>query len=388
MEAIAYKKSRKKIYTNLSGFYLLFFFGVGALYPSLSVYFKEQGLGEGQIGLLMSIGPVVAIIVQPLWGMICDRFRIEKKILFFTLLAAGFVALIFPYNQSYAIFILLNAALSLFQSAVVPISDNISMNFVHNYGGNYGDIRLWGAIGFAVAVWVAGTLSDLLDIQIIFYLYALFLGMAALITFNIPNETGQVSIQLFQGIRDLLKIPKFLIFLLGTFLLFGSINANNTYFGLFFKEIGGSMSGFGLAFLLAAGSEAPLMRVSGFLIRKFGLLPILLFSALVTTGRWLFYSFSPSVSWVLATTFVQGFSVGLYVPTAAQFVREISPKEMQVTAMSLYGSFGLGLGSMAVTMMGGWISEHYGMMNTYLFMAGTAFVGFFVFLSIWIMERK
>ncbi|TCS82490.1 MFS transporter [Tepidibacillus fermentans] len=380
---------RRNIYARLSGFYYIYFFGMGALYPLLSVYFKDKGLTGSQLGLIMSVGPIVSIITQPIWGMLCDRYRIEKKVLFITLISAGVISLFFPISQSFLIFLMLIGLMNVFQSAVVPITDNISMNFVQRYGGQYGDIRLWGSIGFAVAVWVAGLLSDHFHSDIIFYLYTVSLFIAATLTKRMSeDENSQFSVNVFKEMKKLLTVPSFSLFLLGTFLLFGTMNANNTYFGIFYQSIGGTKTGIGLAFLLAAGSEVPFMRWSGKLITKFGLLPVMIFSAVVTVIRWFFYSLGPSVFWVIVTTFVQGLSIGLFLATAVQFVKTKAEADVQVTAMSLYGSFGLGLGSFVSSMIGGWIYEHFGILNTYLYMAIASFLAILIFLVIWVIERE
>ncbi|WP_339060361.1 MFS transporter [Tepidibacillus marianensis] len=186
-------EQRRNTYFRLSSFYYIYFFGMGALYPLLSVYFKDHGLTGSQLGLVMSIGPILSIVTQPIWGMLCDRYGIQKKVLLITLVAAGLASLIFPSTQSFWAFFILIGVLNIFQSAVVPITDNISMNFVQRFGGQYGDIRLWGSLGFAMAVWMAGILSDHFQANIIFYLYAIsfFLQRSS-------QEECRMKVRLFQ----------------------------------------------------------------------------------------------------------------------------------------------------------------------------------------------
>jgi len=379
---------KRNTYVQLSSFYYIYFFGMGALYPLLSVYFKDQGLTGSQLGVVMSIGPVLSIITQPIWGMLCDRYGIQKKVLLVTLVAAGLISLIFPSTHSFWAFFILIGVLNIFQSAIVPITDNISMNFVQHFGGQYGDIRLWGSLGFAMAVLVAGFLSDYFNAGIIFYLSTFSLMIAALLTRKMPNENATFSVSIFRGITNLLKVPSFSLFLFGTFLLFGTMNANNTYFGILYQSIGGTKTGIGLAFLLAAGSEVPFMRWSGKLIARFGLLPVMTFSAFVAVLRWGLYSFGPSVPIIMITTFTQGLSIGLFLATAVQFVKEKSEAEVQVTAMTLYGSFGLGLGSFVSSMVGGWILEYFGILHTYLYFTVSSFIAILVFLFIWVLEKR
>lgn len=377
-----------QIYRRLSIFYLLFFLGIGSLYPLLSSYYFFNGMSGKQIGVLMSIGPIIAIISQPIWGMICDRYGIQKKVLFGTLLSSAAIAFFFPITTSYILLILLSAGIAVFQSAVIPISDNISMNFVQTTGGNYGNIRLWGSIGFAVAVWIAGNLAEYFHIQIIFYLYAGALIFAALLTKKLPDDGSQLSVEVFKGIRQLFKIPTFTLFLVGTFLLFGTMNANNTYFSIYFQEIGGTLSGVGLAFLLAAGSEAPVMMMVKRLVDKFGLMPLILFATIISAIRWYLYSTGPSTFLVLATSFTQGLSIGIYLPAAVQFVREIAPKDVQVTAMSLYGSFGLGLGSLISVILSGVFYDLFGSLAIYKYYMISSLLALVVFSIIYFMERE
>nr|WP_237712826.1 MFS transporter [Bacillus methanolicus] len=59
---------RKNVLT-LQGYYLLTFFGVGSLYPLLSVYLsKTVGLNGYQIGTIMSAGPIVMIFFSAFMG--------------------------------------------------------------------------------------------------------------------------------------------------------------------------------------------------------------------------------------------------------------------------------------------------------------------------------
>ena len=180
-----------------------------------------------------------------------------------------------------------------------------------------------------------------------------------------------------------------MLFLVGTFLVFGTIQANNSFYGIFFTAIGGSVAGVGLSFLIAAGSEAPVMLVAQRFISRFGLVPILILSATISSLRWIWYGFEPSPGLVTALLFVQGLSVGLYLPAAAQYVREISPDEVRVTAMGLYSAIGNGLGSMAGTLAGGFVLDAYGIFTTYTFFGIASLVGVVSMIAlIFIPDRR
>ncbi|WP_078379344.1 MFS transporter [Sutcliffiella halmapala] len=349
-------------------FYFLTFFSFGALFPLLTVYLKEDvGLSGSQIGMIMSISPVVMILIQPLWGVVSDYTQKPRQILIWTLGFTAISGFLFSLMGSYVGFIIIAFVLAVSQSALVPISDSITLSYVQRTKGDYGAIRLWGAVGFAIAVLIAGWLSDFFSLKVIFYTFsvALFLGM--FVVFFLPKESQTISVNVRDGIGTLMKMPRFVLFLVTTFLIFGPVFANNFYFGLFITDIGGTVTGVGIAFLLAAGSEAPFMRIAGKWIAKFGLHQIMISAAIIAAIRWIFYFFEPPLAVVYATTIAQGFSVGLFIPAALQYVRDLAPTSARATAVSLYTAVGNGLGSWFCTFLGGFIVEYYSVAYVYLF---------------------
>jgi PPP family 3-phenylpropionic acid transporter len=359
----------------LGGFYFFLFMALGAVYPMLPLYLTEQGLSGKQFSTVMTMGTVVTVLFQPIWGMICDRWQAQKVLLVGTFLVAAGLSVFYPMAGSFALFLVLFTGMALFHSSGIPIVDSMALGYVQKHGGDYGSLRLWGAIGFAVASWLAGRVSEAIGLYVIFWIYSAAILVCVLLVRGLPMEGGSIKSDLRSGLRTLVRMPKFLLFLVATFLVFGTIQANNSFYGLFYTSIGGSVAGVGLSFLIAAGSEAPVMRVAQRFIARFGLVPILVAAGLISALRWVWYGFAPPPEWVTALLFVQGLSVGLYLPAAAQYVREIAPEEVRVTALGLYSAIGNGLGSMAGTLAGGFILDWLGIYSTYLFFGGAALVG-------------
>lgn len=371
---------------KMSAYFLFVFFGFGALYPMLGIYFDGLGLTGSQIGMIMSVGPIVAIIAQPLWGMLVDRYQNPRIILTVTNLLTGITALGFLISENYFLFLIMAALLSLFQSAIVPISDSMTLSYAKREGIEYGSIRLWGALGFAVAVWISGMVIELTVTSSIFYLFAFSLLISTWFARQMPEEAESLKVDLRTGLAKLIKIPPYLIFLLSTFLIFGPINANNFYFGIYYTSIGGTVAGVGLVFLFAAGSEAPFMRMAGYFIRRHGLIVILVVASILSASRWFFFYLEPGTTWILIVSIVQGISVGFYIPAAVQIVRDLTPDDVKVTGMSIYASIGNGLGTMTCTFIGGYIYEYYSIAHTYLFFSVATGIG--VLLLGWIALWK
>ncbi|CAM3367494.1 MFS transporter [Brevibacillus invocatus] len=370
---------------SLSALYLFIYYGFGAFTPLIMQYYQSINLTGTQVGLISATTPVVSIVTQPLWGIICDRFRIRKSVLVLTLLTSGLIGLLFPVVSTFALVLILYTVLSVFQSAVVPVSDSIALGYVKKHNLQFGDIRMWGAIGFALAAFLTGVMVEKWGPSVIFYSYFAAMVVAILFLRQVPEEVESApkfTTSMLSGIKDLLKLPRFVLFLTASFFVFGSVNANNIWFSLYYQEIGGTIAGVGLAFLLFAGSEAPFMKLAGYITRRWGLELTILIAASVSAIRWFWYSSAPSTTAVIALFFVQGISVGFYLATAAQFVRENTPASLQVTALALFFSVGHGLGTMLCNLTAGWIKDNFSTLTIYSFFGTVTVIGLIPLLLI------
>jgi len=353
---------------RLKWFYLLTFFGTGSISPLLSVYFSEvQQLNGYQVGTLLSIGPIMMIFFQPLWGLLADAKSAHNKLLVVATFIAGVMGLGYAVIGSYYWYLLIAIILGIFQSAIIPLSDSISVQYANKKKVAYGNIRLYGSLGFGLAVFVMGSLSEWKP-EVIFYAFFLTLTLAAILAVQLPKEkTRSSNLNLFSGVRNLLSIRKFLVFLLITFLIFGPNLANNFYFSLFIEHSGGTYTGIGIAFLIAVLSEIPFMRLAGIWSSKVGLLQVAFIAAIASMLRWIIYFIEPGLPIIYATTVIQGFSLGLFIPVGIQYVREISPLTLTATAVTLYSAVGNGIGNWFCTFIGGIIFEVYSIYAVYLF---------------------
>ncbi|CAF0789342.1 unnamed protein product [Didymodactylos carnosus] len=68
-------------------FYFFYFAAFGALFPLLSIYFKQMGMGTSYCGILMGFRPFVEFISAPFWGVVASRFRQAKIILLMALVS-------------------------------------------------------------------------------------------------------------------------------------------------------------------------------------------------------------------------------------------------------------------------------------------------------------
>ncbi|CAF2326711.1 unnamed protein product [Rotaria sp. Silwood2] len=68
-------------------FYFWYFAAFGSLFPLLSIYFKQMGMGPSYCGILMGFRPFVEFVSAPFWSVVSTRFRQAKNILLMALLS-------------------------------------------------------------------------------------------------------------------------------------------------------------------------------------------------------------------------------------------------------------------------------------------------------------
>lgn len=149
------------VYTRIfRAFYFLQFFSFGSLFPLLSVYLKDEvGLSGTEIGMIMSISPIVMIFTQPIWGMLSDYTRKPVQVLMISLLGTALFGLMYSLAHSYVSLLVIAALLAVMQSGIVPLSDSITLHYVQKANERYGSIRLWGGAWVCVGCscrWTSG----------------------------------------------------------------------------------------------------------------------------------------------------------------------------------------------------------------------------------------
>lgn len=315
----------------------------------------------------MSLSPIITIFSQPLWGMVSDYTQNPKRMLLIAQISTITIALFYSTIQSFSMLIFVVVLLATTQSALIPLSDSITLGYVQKVNGNYGSIRLFGSLGYAIAVFCAGRLADLFSLKIIFYVFAFLLFIGICISIVLPKSVPVKNREpIRKGLPILLSQKRFILFLLFTIVVFGPVNANNTYFGLYIQSLGGTLTGVGIAFLISAGSEAPFMQYAKKLIDKYGIYNILMVTAFVSALRWFFYFTNPPLLTIYISSLAQGLSVGLFVPAALHYVKEQAPDTYRATAVTLYGALGLGLGEWFCTFLSGFIADQFEIKSIYL----------------------
>ncbi|WP_280771906.1 MFS transporter [Salipaludibacillus daqingensis] len=356
---------------------MLFFFhsSMTIMISYLPVYFQFLGLSGSEIGLLLAVGPAAAIIAQPFWGYMSDRWKTVKRILLLCLssaLAIGFI--VFQINE----FILLLPLLYLFFSFMSPaggLGDSLAQKVSVQRKVSFGSIRMWGSLGFASASLIGGYILSAIGIVHIYYVFAFFLVIALVFTYMAPDsEPSKKPVKLINAFR-LLKDKRLLIF----FVLILSISLthrmNDSFLGLYIVELGGDESIIGIAWFIGVFTEATVFAFSVYLFRKFHPLTYITIAAAIYVLRWSFMSVVPDANYVLIVQVLHGLAFATFYLNAFQFVSKLVPEELESTGHLLFISVFFGVSGVIGSILGGMIINTFDVRSLYILMLGISLIG-------------
>ena len=247
----------------LSWFFFSYFAFIGALNPYFALWLQAQGYSAGDIGLLLAIPPIMRVFGPTSWGRLADRTG--KRVRWLRLMAhasaIGLVVLALAPWAGWAKFwvaglglVLLHAMLS----GQVPLTESLLLQKIAPQVQLYGRVRLYGSIGFIVAVLALGPILDAVGIQ---YLLGL---SAALLAAHIVGSWWLVDIKpaavsehkpVKTDLWALSRLPFVPAFLGASFLMVFGHMGLYIYLSLYLEAVGYSKTMIGLLWALSAVGE-------------------------------------------------------------------------------------------------------------------------------------
>src|SRR5262245_43233056 len=150
---------------RLGLFYFMFFLYVGGYVAYFPAYLAWRGLGAAEIAWIIALPPFVRIIAPTAWGALADRTGWQRGIVAFSCAANAACFALLPYMPGFAAIAWLIAATGVLAAAALRLVEVIALAALADQPGRYGPVRLWGSVGFVIAVLGGGAWIDLLSVQ-------------------------------------------------------------------------------------------------------------------------------------------------------------------------------------------------------------------------------
>lgn len=353
-------------YWRLSAYYFFYFAFVGAFSPYFTLYLQSIALTATDIALLMSLMQLMRVLAPTLWGWLAERLGMRLAIVRLSALAslAGFS--VFFITTEFAGLFAAMALMAFFWSAALPLAEGLTFSHLGGDGHRYGSIRVWGSVGFIVAVLALGHLLDHVPIEAVLWVTAAILGGIFACALALPEAERPPLQHESARLGEVLRRPRVQALLGACFLMSAAHGALYVFYSIFLVEHGYGKALVGWMWTLGVLAEIAVFMLMPRIMKRFALRSILLFAFACAVLRFVMIGWGADhLGLLLVAQLLHGATFGAYHAAAIAVVNLWFPGRLQSRGQALYGSLSFGAGGMLGGLISGYTWEALGAAWTY-----------------------
>lgn len=344
--------------------YAALYGGYGALSPFLPAFLETRGLGASEIGTLLAAAMLARLAAGPILGRLADRQGAVRGFLAVGLVLAAGLTLALLGGLGFSVLLALTLGHAVATAPLAPLADAAALAGGRD-GAVYGRIRAAGSAAFIATTILTGFLVGPFGHGIGLLLCAGLFGAAALATLRLPAPAGPDLRSTHRdrgGFGSLIADPRFRRLVLAAALVIGAHAMHDAFAVLLWQGAGIGPRAAGLLWAEAVAAEvAVFLWLGPRLVARLGPPRALALAALAGTLRW---AVQAQTVWLPALAAIQalhGITFALLHLACLRLIVEAVPEARRATALSLYGTFGLGFASALMTLVSGPLNEALGM---------------------------
>jgi len=341
-------------YGRLAAFYFFYFASLGALLPYWGLYLKDLGLDAGRIGVAMALLSATKVLAPNLLGWIADLSGRPLAWVRGVCLLAFLLFLPMLGADRYLEILAGILAFGMCWSAALSQFEAVTLQYLREAVARYAWVRLWGSVGFIVAVLGLGAALDLYGPWGLPWVVAVLLLLIWVTTLLVPEQRGRAG-QGGEAVKwsRLLWRPGMVAFLLVVFLIQAAHGPYYVFYSIYLRENGYSGSLTGGLWTLGVVAEILLFLLFPWLRRWISLKALWLLSIFMGGVRWLAIGFGVQDLWILAAAqLLHAATFAVNHAVAIHYLRDSFGMRHQGKGQALYSSLSFGLGGMA----GSWLA--------------------------------
>lgn len=374
---------------RLAAFYFAYFAYVGAFTPYFPVYLAGRGLQPAEVATVLAMPQLARIFAPTFWGWLADRADARRAVVVASCaaLVAGFALL--PYAPGFRSITLLVATTSVLSAGGLPLVEAITLSTLAGRSGHYGPIRLWGSIGFIVAVLLLGAWLDAHAAAGRLAGILLGLALAALAaSLMLPRVPGASPAVAQGNVARVARASASARALIGAgFCMAAAHGALYTFFTLHLQRLGYSGISIGALWTLGVLAEIVVFFYLPSLFRRFSLPAILFVSLLAAVVRFAAIGWAAGFLAVLVVAqLLHGATFGAFHAASVAAVQRLYPAAAHARGQAQFSSLAYGGGGAGGALLAGWAWETGGPTLTFSLAAGAAAVG--ATLMFWLRPER
>lgn len=362
---------------RLSGFYFFYYATVGAFMPYWSPYLEARGFSAAQMGIAYALMGLTRSIMPIAWGWWADVSGKRIALIRWAVLASLALFLCIPFSEGILAVAGFMVAYSIFWHALLSQFEAVALIHLSPSRGDYSRVRLWGSIGFVVAVLGLGPILDAFGILPLPWLVGALFAAMAISAWRVPEVPAvPPSNTPAVPILEVLKRPAVQALLLACLLSQLSFAPYYNFFTLFLERHDYSRGMAGFLWALAVLAEIGLFLVMGRLITAFGARRLMLAVLAATAVRW---GLTPlvvdSLPLLILLQLSHAFTFGAYHSLAMYYVQQFFPGSLQGRGQAFYNAAAYGIGGSIGSLGSGYLWQHLSPEAVFFAAGGAAALG-------------
>ena len=366
---------------RLAAYYFAFFAHAGAFVSYFSLYLAGRGLAAGEIAFAVAMPQVARIVAPALWGWLADAWGARyagarRAIVVFSGFAvlAGFVAIF--YQDGAGAIALTLLLMSLSSAGASPLVEAITFSVIQGRSGQYGPIRLWGSIGFILAVLGAGAWLDYHDASTLIVIVIVLAAAVCAMSLAVPADPALQVQHGGERLGAVLRRPAVLGFFGACFCMTAAHGTMYVFYSIYLEQAGYSKTLIGMLWTLGVLAEILLFLRLPQLLRRFSLRAVLLASLVCAVARFSAIGWGVHALWVLAAAqLLHAATFGAFHSGCVAAVHRLFPGPLAARGQALYSSIAYGLGGATGSLVAGATWEALGASASFAISALFALAG-------------
>lgn len=366
-------------FKRIASYYCFYFGIVGALTPYWGLYLESIQYSPMQIGVISALLMGSKIIAPYIWGALGDALGRKMRIVRLAGLATTVAFCGMLWDTAFAWVAAVTVIYGFFWNAALPQFEANTLNHLGTQSNHYSRVRLWGSVGFILAVVGEGYI---LDHQPTAVLLIIVLGLMAATWFSslfVPEGRCLKDGAPQAPVSRTLMQPQVLAFFFACLLMQLSHGPYYTFYSIYLESYQYSRTAIGLLWSLGVVAEIVLFLFVARLLERFGVRTLLLASFLLAVVRWVLTArFPDNIAIVLIAQSLHAATFGLFHAASIAFIHRHFGGSSQGRGQALYSIFSFGIGGAVGGVLSGYIWSQFSPAMSFYAAAAAVSVGFVV----------
>ena len=355
------------------------FFIWGSWLLTISVYwFGNKQWSAANFGQIFSTMGIAALIMPTFTGYLADRFISAQKLYGILHILGGIGLLFVPEAQEPMQLFWIILATMFCYMPTIPLSNTVGYHILktNNFDvvKTYPNIRVWGTIGFIVALWTV-SLNHIENSHLQFYLGGSVALLLGIISFTLPNcpplgKKEKDAPSDLSALHELWKNPQFALFFIFSMLLGAALQLTNAYGDTFISsfssipEYSQSLAVQYPAMIMSISqiSETLFILAIPFFMRRFTIKQVMLISMVAWVLRFGLFSMGnpgDGLWMIVLSCIVYGMAFDFFNVSGSLFIEQNIDAKVRSRAQGLFTMMVNGVGAIFGSLVSGYLIEHF-----------------------------